>query len=96
MKPLKQLKDFTLLDRFLFSEVMENPKYLETILEIILGRDVLLRCLPQTEKEQRRSPLYRHIRLDVWGQDLEGTVYDVEVKSKTPSIFVREAATTKD
>ena len=90
MKPLKQLKDLTLLDRFLFSEV------LETILEIILGRDVLLRCLPQTEKEQRRSPLYRHIRLDVWGQDLEGTVYDVEVKSKTPSIFVREAATTKD
>ena len=82
MKPLKQLKDLTLLDRFLFSEVMENPKCLETVLEIILGRDVLLRCLPQTEKEQRRSPLYRHIRLDVWGQDLEGTVYDVEVQKQ--------------
>ena len=82
MKPLKQLKDLTLLDRFLFSEVMENPQCLETVLEIILGRDVLLRCLPQTEKEQKCSPLYRHIRLDVWGQDLEGAVYDVEVQKK--------------
>lgn len=82
MKPSKQLKDLTLLDRFLFSEVMEDPKCLEAILEIILGREVLLRCLPQPEKERKNSPLYRHIRLDVWGQDEEGAVYDVEVQKK--------------
>ncbi|EEG49435.1 hypothetical protein RUMHYD_01630 [Blautia hydrogenotrophica DSM 10507] len=49
---MKHLKDSTLLDRFLFSEVIDNPKCLETVLEIILGRDVLLRCLSQTEKEK--------------------------------------------
>lgn len=82
MKSMKPLKDLTLLDRFLFSEVMEDPRNLETVLEIILGREVLLRYLPQTEKEQRNSPLSRYIRLDVWGEDQEGNVYDVEVQKQ--------------
>ncbi len=34
MKPLSEL---TLLDRFLFSEAMEDPENLQTMLEIILG-----------------------------------------------------------
>ena len=55
---------------------------METILEIILGREILLHYLPQTEKEQKTSPLYRYIRLDVWGQDQRGSVYDVEVQKK--------------
>ena len=82
MKSMKPLKDLTLLDRFLFSEVMEDPRNLETVLEIILGREVLLRYLPQTEKEQRNSPLSRYIRLDVWGEDQAGNVYDVEVQKQ--------------
>lgn len=81
MELLKPLKDLTLLDRFLFSEVMEDPVNLETVLEIILGREVLLRYLPQAEKEQKRSPLYRYVRLDVWGEDDHG-VFDVEVQKK--------------
>lgn len=82
MKILKSLKDLTLLDRFLFSEFMEDPQNLEAVLEIILGREILLRYLPHTEKEQRNSPLHRYIRLDVWGEDQQGNVYDVEVQKK--------------
>lgn len=82
METMKPLKDLTLLDRFLFSEAMEDSKIMETILEIILGREVLLRYLPQAEKEQKHSPLFRYIRLDVWGEDLSGNVYDVEVQKK--------------
>ena len=96
MKPLKQLKDLTLLDRFLFSEVMENPKYLETILEIILGRDVLLRCLPQTE---RNRDVLLCTAISAWMSEVrtwKGPSTTWKSKSKTPSIFVREAATTKD
>ena len=81
MEAMKSLKDLTLLDRFLFAEVMEDRKSLEAVLEIILGREVLLDCLPQTEKERRQSPLYRNIRLDVWGED-EGSVFDLEVQKK--------------
>ncbi len=77
-----QLKDLTLLDRFLFSETIEDPRNLQIILEIILGKEVLLKYLPQPEKEQKKSPLYRYIRLDVWSEDLAHTVYDVEVQKK--------------
>ena len=41
-----QLKDLTLLDRFLFSETIEDPRNLQIILEIILGKEVLLKYLP--------------------------------------------------
>ena len=77
-----QLEDLTLLDRFLFSETIEDPRNLQIILEIILGKEVLLKYLPQPEKEQKKSPLYRYIRLDVWSEDLAHTVYDVEVQKK--------------
>ena len=77
-----QLKDLTLLDRFLFSETIEDPRNLQLILEIILGKEVLLKYLPQPEKEQKKSPLYRYIRVDVWSEDIYNTVYDVEVQKK--------------
>lgn len=78
----KQLKDLNLLDRFLFAEAMEDPVILTHMLEIILGKDILLTYPPQTEKEERKSPLQRFIRLDVWAMDTEQTVYDAEVQKE--------------
>ncbi|MCD8045322.1 MAG: Rpn family recombination-promoting nuclease/putative transposase [Clostridiales bacterium] len=74
------LRELTLLDRFLFDEAMEIPDNMRTVLEIILGKDVALKYLPQTEKEQRRSPKERFIRMDVWAQDEDDTIYDAEVQ----------------
>ena len=51
MKQKKTLKDLTLLDRFLFAEAMEDPENMRTVLEIILGKEVVLKYLPQAEKE---------------------------------------------
>ena len=48
----KALKDLNLLDRFLFAEAMEDPVTMQTILEIILGKDILLKYPPQAEKEK--------------------------------------------
>ena len=76
----KALKDLNLLDRFLFAEAMEDPVIMQTILEIILGKDILLKYPPQAEKEKRSSPLFRFIRMDVWAMDMEDTVYDAEVQ----------------
>ncbi|MCB5383762.1 hypothetical protein LIQ25_15090 [Blautia glucerasea] len=56
---MKDLKDLNLLDRFLFAEAMEDPQNMRDVLEIILGKDVVLKHLPQTEKEARISPAYR-------------------------------------
>lgn len=82
MYKYRSLKELNLLDRFLFDEAVEDPEFLETVLEIILGREISLAELPQSEKEQRMHLLKKQIRLDVWAQDEEGTVYDTEVQKK--------------
>ena len=55
MEKIKELKDLDLVDRFLFAEVMEDEGSLADVLEIILGREVVLKGLPQVEKEFRKN-----------------------------------------
>ena len=78
----KSLQDLTLLDRFLFAEVMEDSKTFENILSIILGEDISVKGYPQSEHEKRTSPLKRQVRLDVWAEDETDTVYNVEVQKE--------------
>ena len=75
---IKSLKDLTLLNRFLFAEAMDDPVNMRNLLEIILGREIVLKNLPQTEKEQRNSPLHKYVKLDVWAVDEDDTIYDTE------------------
>ena len=39
----KSLQDLTLLDRFLFAEVMEDAETFENVLSIILGQDISIK-----------------------------------------------------
>ena len=82
MKPKKPLEDLNLLDRFLFAETVEDLESMQLILEIILGREVVLKYLPQVEAEKRTSPLYRFVRLDVLAQDIYDAMYDTEVQKR--------------
>lgn len=81
-KNKKSLQDLTLLDRFLFAEVMEDPKTFENILSIILGEDISIKGRPQTEHENRTSPLKRQVRLDVWAEDETYAVYNIEAQKE--------------
>lgn len=81
-KNKKSLQDLTLLDRFLFAEVMEDPKTFENILSIILGEDISIKGRPQSEHESRTSPLKRQVRLDVWAEDENNAVYNVEAQKE--------------
>ncbi len=81
-KNKKSLQDLTLLDRFLFAEVMEDPKTFENILSIILGEDISIKSRPQSEHENRTSPLKRQVRLDVWAEDETDAVYNVEAQKE--------------
>lgn len=81
-KNKKSLQDLTLLDRFLFAEVMEDPKTFENILSIILGEDISIKGRPQSEHENRTSPLKRQVRLDVWAEDETDVVYNVEAQKE--------------
>lgn len=79
----KQLKDLTLLSKFLFDQTMELPEAHEAVLQIVLGNDaVRLLGAVQTEKEFRTAPWLRSIRLDVFSLDEEGTVYDTEMQGE--------------
>lgn len=79
---MKELKDLTLLDRFLFAEAVEDQETMEIILEIILGREVMLKHLPQSEKETRAFRWGKYVKLDVWANDMDDNVYDTEVQKK--------------
>ena len=80
---MKQLKDLTLLDKFLFDETMDHPEAHEALLQIILGREGLKLMTPsQTEKEFRTMPWLRSIRVDVYALDQSGTVYDTEMQAE--------------
>ena len=87
----KHLSDLTLLDRFLFAEAVEDPEIMQLILEIILEREVRLDGVPQTEKEERDLPRYRHVRLDVWARDVENRVYDTEVQKRNTGNLPRRS-----
>lgn len=64
MGKAKSLQEFTLLDRFLFSVVMEDNEILEDVLEIILGYPVPLKDKAQAEKELRRTPLTERMLME--------------------------------
>lgn len=79
MKPLCELN---LLDRFLFDEVMEDAQTVKDILEIILEREIPLLDWSETEKEFRRSPQLRGIRIDVFSMDEDMIVYNTEMQKR--------------
>ena len=81
-KNKKSLQDLTLLDRFLFAEVMEDPKTFENILSIILGEDISIKGRPQSEHESRTSPLKGGGGGGVWAEDETDAVYNVEAQKE--------------
>ena len=85
---MKTLKELTLLDKFLFDEVMDIPEAHEAALRIILGDENLkLLTAAQTEKEVRTAPWLRSIRLDVYSVDENLRIYNTEAqKTKNPDL----------
>ncbi|MGL5434802.1 MAG: PD-(D/E)XK nuclease family transposase [Lachnospiraceae bacterium] len=79
---VKTLNDLTLLDRFLFAEAMDDPLINQLLLEIIFGQEITIVGRTQTEKEFRKAPSVKSIRVDVFSTDEEGNVYDSEVQKK--------------
>lgn len=88
MKPLKELN---LTSRFLFDEVMEDPRIHQDVLSIIFGREMPLLDSNETEKELRVSPLLRQIRMDVYAMDEEKTVYNTEMQEKRKSDLAKRS-----
>ena len=91
MDKRKELKDLNLLDRFLFAEASEKPEVMIPILEIILGKEIVLKHLPQTEKEIRSTAWSKIVRMDVLSVDSENAVYEMEVQKKNTGSLPRRS-----
>ncbi len=61
---LVPLSELTLMDRFLFEEVMEDAEIHRITLEILLGKEISLLDKNEIEKEVRTSSWLRAIRMD--------------------------------
>ena len=80
------LENMCMLDRFLFSEAMEDPWIHRFLLETIFQRDICLKQIPVTEKEIRNHPEKRSIRLDGWAVDEQGRGYNTKSRKEIREI----------
>ena len=76
----KTIDELTLMDDYMFAQVMRNTEYLKPLLECILGFKILNITLiePQRTEEGYDS---KSIRLDLYVEDENHIVYNVEVQT---------------
>ena len=80
--PPKKLQDLNLMDRFLFSELIENAEAYKIILEIILEREINFKGEPVAENEKRKELMSKIARLDVCAIGDDDRVYNAEVQKE--------------
>ena len=80
--PPKKLQDLNLMDRFLFSELIESAEAYKIILEIILEREISFKGEPIAENEKRKELLGKIARLDVCAIGDDDRVYNAEVQKE--------------
>ena len=77
-KPFEQL---TITDDYMFKMVMCNPDRVRPLLEMILNKKIRKVEVVETEKTKETGYSSRGIRMDVYIEDDENTVYDVEMQT---------------
>ena len=78
--PDKSIRSLNLDDDFLFSKVMSDSNVCKKVLEKILGVSIREIVVPATQHTIDLTYDGRGIRLDVYVNDAEGTVYNVEMQ----------------
>ena len=78
----RSLQDLTLMNDFLFSVVMRQEQFCKPLLEYILKvRIKKIVYINEQESIETGAPGAKSVRLDVYVEDGEGTVYDREVQT---------------
>ena len=79
---MKRYQDLRFTDDFMFCKVMSaNPNLCRKILTLILGRKVKKVVMHGTQQTIDLTAAAKGIRMDVYMDDVEGTVYDLEMQS---------------
>lgn len=80
----KKFEDLTLRDDFIFGNVMKNKALCKELLEIILEVKIRDITYPEEQKTIKIIRDARSIRLDVYVEDDQNTVYNVEMQTTNP------------
>ncbi len=76
------LQDLTLMNDFIFSVVMQQEQFCKPLLEYILKVKIKkIDYVKDQETIESSVPTAKSVRLDVYVEDDEGTVYDLEVQT---------------
>lgn len=80
--PIKPFKDLSLVDDFMFSEVMRRPENIKPFLEALLEKKIQRVVTIDKQKDLKDTYDAHGIRLDVYLEDEHHTKYDVEVQAR--------------
>ena len=78
---MKKYEELELRDDFMFSRIMSNPKFVKPLLETILGVKIRKIVYPQTQRTIDLSLQAKGIRLDVYVEDDQNTVFNLEMQT---------------
>ena len=78
---IKPLKEQTLMNNYVFAMVMREPKRIKPLLEHILEKKITKISMVEPEKTMKEKFESKGIRLDLYVEDEDGIVYDVEVQT---------------
>jgi predicted transposase/invertase (TIGR01784 family) len=79
----KAFEELQIKDDFMFGVVMRNPKYCKTFLERILGVKISRIEYPKSQETIDLSADAKSVRLDIYVEDDEKTVYNIEMQTAT-------------
>lgn len=78
---MKKYEELELRDDFMFSRIMSDPKFVKPLLETILGVKIRKIVYPQTQKTIDLSLQAKGIRQDVYVEDDQNTVFNLEMQT---------------
>ena len=80
-RPYKDLSELTLMDDYMFGAVMQDPKLAKPLIEFILDVKLIRIEYAEPQKAMKEGYSARGIRLDLYVEDEDGQIYNVEVQS---------------
>ena len=87
---IKPFKDLSIVDDFMFSEVMRQPENVKPFLEALLGKSIAEVVYIDKQKDLKDEYDAHGIRLDVYLKDEHSTKYDVEIQATLHSALEKQ------
>ena len=81
MNTYRPLEELTLMDDYMFGVVMQDSALLQTLLEMILNLKIRSIRFVESQKTMKEKYQSKAIRLDLYVEDENGHIYNVEVQT---------------